>query len=147
MRDLAGRQGLEGRVGFLGFQEDPAEAFRALDVVVHASTRPEPFGLTIVEAMACAKPVVAAAAGGAAELFQDGRDALGHPPGDADALAAAVGRLVDDPALPARLSAECAGRCSPASRPTSSARFLKMYRQARQETCLPIPQVFLPSNR
>ena len=83
-------------VGFIGFQEDPVEAFRGLDVVVHASTRPEPFGLTIVEAMACGKAVVAAAAGGAAELFRDGRDALGVASGDAAALAAALRRLVED---------------------------------------------------
>ncbi len=145
LRDLAGRLGLEGRVGFLGFQEEPAEAFRALDVVVHASTRPEPFGLTIVEAMACAKPVVAAAAGGAAELFQDGRDALGHPPGDAAALAAAVGRLVDDPALRARLGAEARRTVLARFTPNDlGARFLEMYKQARQESLPPDPSSLPP---
>ena len=74
--------GLAGRVGFAGHQADPAAAIRALDVVVHASTRPEPFGRVIVEGMACGRAVVAVADGGAAELFEDGVTALGCPPGD-----------------------------------------------------------------
>src|SRR5262249_50643490 len=77
-------------VGFVGFREEPAECYRALDVVVHASTRPEPFGLTIAEAMACGRAVIAAQAGGAAELFTPGYDALGVAPGDVAALAEAV---------------------------------------------------------
>jgi glycosyltransferase involved in cell wall biosynthesis len=90
---LAGR-----RLGFLGFQQDTAAVYRALDVVVHASTQPEPFGLTIAEAMACARPVVVARAGGAAELFTGDHDAVGVPPGDAAALAAALRDLAADPA-------------------------------------------------
>jgi glycosyltransferase involved in cell wall biosynthesis len=87
---------IEGAVGFVPFQPDPVRAYRALDVVVHASTRPEPFGLTIVEAMACARPVIAVQAGGAAELFRPGHDALGIPPGDPAALAEAVLALARD---------------------------------------------------
>ena len=52
LRRLAANLGLEGRVGFTGFVDEPAAAMRALDVVVHASTQPEPFGLVIAEAMA-----------------------------------------------------------------------------------------------
>ena len=70
--------------------------YRALDVVVHASTHPEPFGRTIVEAMACSRPVVVANAGGASELFTEGKDALGVTPGDPDALAQAMDRLIDN---------------------------------------------------
>ena len=64
-----------GRVGFTGFLP-PAPAMRALDVVVHASTRPEPFGLVIAEAMACGRAVITSASGGAAELVDAGEDAL-----------------------------------------------------------------------
>ena len=77
----AAANGLAGRVGFVPFQTDPADVYRMLDVAVHASTRPEPFGLTIAEAMGCGKPVVVSAAGGAAELFTPGHDGLGHTPG------------------------------------------------------------------
>jgi glycosyltransferase involved in cell wall biosynthesis len=103
LRSLARRLGVEGRVGFVGFQDNPAHAYRGLDVVVHTSTRPEPFGLTIVEAMACARAVLVARAGGAAELFTHGVDAVGFPPGDVPALARVVGELVRDARLRQRL--------------------------------------------
>ena len=97
------QRGLEDRVAILGFTADTAEVYRSLDVVVHASTLPEPFGLTIAEAMACGRAVVVSAAGGAVELFTDGHDALGFPPGDAGKLAATIRRLAEDPPLRARL--------------------------------------------
>jgi len=108
LQRLIDQAGLGGRVGMTGFVDDPAAAMRALDVVVHASTRPEPFGLVIAEAMACGRPVIATAAGGAAELVDDGVDALAVPPNDAAALADAIRRLAGDAALRARLGA--AGR-------------------------------------
>jgi glycosyltransferase involved in cell wall biosynthesis len=103
LRTLAAKIGLGDRVGFVGFQEDVAPVFRALDVVVHASTQPEPFGRTIVEAMACGRPVIVSNAGGASELFTHDHDAVGVPPGDAAALAAAVGRLLGDSCTRRRL--------------------------------------------
>ena len=90
-------------VGFVPFQLEPAEVYRALDVVVHGSTQPEPFGRTIVEAMACARPVIVANAGGAAELFSDGVDAVGVAPGDPKALSEAILRLAGSPELRRRL--------------------------------------------
>ncbi|WP_435022518.1 glycosyltransferase family 4 protein (plasmid) [Tundrisphaera sp. TA3] len=96
---------LAGRVGFIPFLSDPADLYRMLDVAVHASTRPEPFGLAIAEAMSCGKPVVVAEAGGAAELFTPGHDGLGHTPGDAEGLASAIAALAGDPGLRRRLGA------------------------------------------
>lgn len=96
-------RGLGGRVGFVPFAADPVPAYRGLDVVVHASTLPEPFGLTVAEAMACGRAVVVSAAGGAAELFTEGEDALGFTPGNADKLAAAVRWLAGDAGLRTRL--------------------------------------------
>jgi glycosyltransferase involved in cell wall biosynthesis len=87
-----------GKLGFLGFQQDINQVYRSLDIVVHASTRPEPFGLTIVEAMACGRATVVTESGGASELFSPGHDAIGVPPGNADALARAIADLVSDPA-------------------------------------------------
>jgi glycosyltransferase involved in cell wall biosynthesis len=110
LRARAGALGLGDRVGFVGFQAEPAAALRALDVVVHASTRPEPFGRVIVEGMACGRAVVAIRSGGAAELFEDGVSALGCPPGDPGALADAIARLVVDGDLRGRLGA--AGRAA-----------------------------------
>jgi glycosyltransferase involved in cell wall biosynthesis len=89
---------LRGRVGLTGFV-DAASAMRSLDVVVHASTEPEPFGLVIAEAMACGRAVITTGDGGAAELIEAGHDALVAPSGDAPALAAAIDRLAGAPAL------------------------------------------------
>ena len=72
---------------------------------MHASTRPEPFGLTIAESLSCGRPTLVADAGGAAELFTDGVDALGYPPGDARALARRLLELLDAPALRRTLGA------------------------------------------
>jgi glycosyltransferase involved in cell wall biosynthesis len=97
------RLGIGDRVGLTGFIPRPESALRALDVVVHASTSPEPFGLVIAEAMACERPVIVSVAGGAAEMVTVGVDALGHQPGDAEGLASRITELAIDPALRSRL--------------------------------------------
>jgi glycosyltransferase involved in cell wall biosynthesis len=90
-------------VGFTGHVADVPAALRALDIVVHASTNLEPFGMVIAEAMAAGRAVVAVQAGGASELFEDGVDALGHKMGDAEDLARHLRRLAQDAALRERL--------------------------------------------
>jgi glycosyltransferase involved in cell wall biosynthesis len=90
------RLGLSDRVGFTGFVSNPAAAMRSLDIVVHATTQPEPFGLVIAEAMACRRALTASRAGGAMEVFCEGVNALGHAPGDAHDLAGAIVRLAGD---------------------------------------------------
>ncbi|MGO9449531.1 MAG: glycosyltransferase family 4 protein [Candidatus Binataceae bacterium] len=92
------------RVGFTGFIAEPNAAMRSLDIVVHASTDPEPFGLVIAEAMASGRPVITTACGGAAEIVTDGVDALIYPIGDSAALAERIIRLAGDPELRRRLS-------------------------------------------
>jgi glycosyltransferase involved in cell wall biosynthesis len=103
LRARASALGLADRMGFTGFVEDVPAAMRGLDVVVHASTEPEPFGLVILQAMACARPVIVTAVGGACELIPPGENVLAIPAGDSAALALAIGRLAADPALRARL--------------------------------------------
>jgi glycosyltransferase involved in cell wall biosynthesis len=111
---LAHQLGISHRIGFTGFISQPAAAMRALDVVVHASTRPEPFGLVIAEGMACGRAVIVSNGGGAAELITVGANALGHPPGDADILARHIQRLATDSHLRRRLGQ--AGRSTAAHR-------------------------------
>lgn len=77
-------------------------ALRAADVVLVPSLW-ESCPYAVLEAMAAAAPIVAAAAGGVPELVRDGREALLAPVGDAAALAAAVDRLLDDLPLARRL--------------------------------------------
>lgn len=103
LQDLARKLGLDGRIGFTGFVDEPAKAIRALDIVVHASTQPEPFGLVVIEAMSCGRALVASEAGGSVELFRSGVDAVGYPPGDVEALADRITELVADPELRKRL--------------------------------------------
>jgi glycosyltransferase involved in cell wall biosynthesis len=103
LRELVRSLGLEDRIGFTGFVQDSSAAMRALDIVVHASTEPEPFGLVIAEAMACERPVVVSRAGGASELIEPGVNALGFAPGDAAALARCIEDLARDADLRQRL--------------------------------------------
>lgn len=103
LQDKAASLGIEDQVEFLGFQTDVIEIYRWLDIVVHASIQPEPFGLAIAEAMSCGKPVIVAQSGGAAELFTHNQDAYGVPPGDRLALATAMQYLMDHPQERARL--------------------------------------------
>lgn len=118
LKDMAQQLGISDRVGFTGFVAQAASAMRSLDIVVHASTQPEPFGLVIVEGMACGRAVIASEAGGATELIETilqpnspaatEINALVHPPGDAEQLAERITQLATDSSLRARLGA--AGR-------------------------------------
>jgi len=105
LRRLASGLSLNGNVGFTGFVNDPAAAIRALDIVVHASTSPEPFGRVIAEAMACGKAVIVTAAGGALEIVTSGHDAIAIAPGDASALADSIRQLASAALLRAQLGA------------------------------------------
>jgi glycosyltransferase involved in cell wall biosynthesis len=119
LRERVEALGLGARVGFTGFIADSSDAMRSLDIVVHASTDPEPFGLVIAEAMACGRAVVASRGGGAIELTDAWADSVTHIPGDARGLADRIQKLAADPALRARLGAsgrETAERCFTRSR-------------------------------
>jgi glycosyltransferase involved in cell wall biosynthesis len=82
--------GLENRVNFLGFRADIPQLMTMCDLVTHTSTAPEPFGRVIVEAMLCGKPVIAAEAGGAMELVEDGINGFLVAPGEPQELAQVI---------------------------------------------------------
>ena len=94
---------LPGRVG------DVAAVLWAAELVVHPS-RWEGFGLALLEAMLCERPIVASAVSSIPEIVSDGETGLLVPADDAPALAAAVGRLLDDPALASQLGRSGAAR-------------------------------------
>ncbi|NET02003.1 MAG: glycosyltransferase family 4 protein [Sphaerospermopsis sp. SIO1G1] len=106
LRQKAKDLDIANNVEFLGFQQDIVQAYRNLDIVVHGSTQPEPFGLAIVEAMSCGKPVIVSQAGGAAELFTHNYDAIGVPPGQPKTLASAILDLVEHPEKRHQLSVQ-----------------------------------------
>ncbi|MDQ6945561.1 MAG: glycosyltransferase family 4 protein [Actinomycetota bacterium] len=95
--------GLTGRVDFRGFRQDPEDELRRLDILVHASTIPEPFGQVVIEGLAAGLPVVAADAGGPAEVIEHGTNGLLYPPGDTEALARALKLLASNRPLRERL--------------------------------------------
>jgi PAS domain S-box-containing protein len=97
LRRMADRETLQGAVTFLGFQKDVAACLRKLDILVHASTTPEPFGQVVIEGMAEGLPVVATNGGGVREIVTDGENGLLVPMGDSEALAEALERLIADP--------------------------------------------------
>jgi glycosyltransferase involved in cell wall biosynthesis len=107
LREHASELGVADRVTFAlaSSREDLRDRYRAADVVVMSSEWPEPFGLVPLEAMACATPVVATGTGGSGEFLDDEVNCLLFAPGDAEALAAAIRRMADDPPLRARLVA------------------------------------------
>ena len=90
--------GLGARVRLCGHTDDMPAALLLADVAVHASTDPEAFGRTVVEAQAMARLVVASDLGAPRETVEEGVTGWRVPPGDPDALAAAVARAL---ALPA----------------------------------------------
>lgn len=102
LEDMALQLGLQ--IGFVPLEPNMAAVYRSLDIVVHASTRPEPFGLVIAEAMACGRAVVVSRGGGAVELFSEGVDAASHAMGNASDLAHVLGRLIGDRELRERLA-------------------------------------------
>lgn len=115
------RFGIEDRTTFTGHVDDIDAVLSDVDILVHASVTAEPFGQVVVEGMAAGLPVIAAAAGGPAEVIEDGVDGLLHEPGDVDDLATCLRRLADEPDLRRRLAA--AGRArAEAFRPEPLAR-------------------------
>jgi glycosyltransferase involved in cell wall biosynthesis len=109
---LVAQLGLSERVTFAGHVDDVMTLMAACDVVVHCSTAPEPSGRVIAEAMFAGTPVIGSDAGGVPEFITDGETGQLTPLNDAEALAAAVRRYLDNPqwsrevARRARLRAE-----------------------------------------
>jgi glycosyltransferase involved in cell wall biosynthesis len=88
---------LKHRVKFLGFRSDTPQLMSACNLITHTSIAPEPFGRVIVEAMLCNKPVIAADAGGAAEIIEHDKTGWLTPPGDAHQLAKMICQCHDSP--------------------------------------------------
>ena len=87
---LAHRLGIADRVRMVGNCDDMPAAMMLSDVVVHASVEPEAFGRVVIEALAMGRPVIASDLGGPVETVEHGVTGWRVPPGDPDALAAAI---------------------------------------------------------
>ncbi len=93
---------LEKHVILAGFRPDALSLHKGFDVFVLCSVT-EGLGTSLLDAMACGKPVVATSAGGIPEVVADGETGLLVPPRDDRALASAIARLLGDEALRRRL--------------------------------------------
>jgi glycosyltransferase involved in cell wall biosynthesis len=114
MRALVAQLGLERSIHFLGFRSDVPVLMRAVDVLVHTSTAPEPFGRVIAEGMLAERPVVATAGGGASEIVRAGVTAWQVGANDPAALAAAIRDVLSDAARARAIAA--AGRADALAR-------------------------------
>jgi glycosyltransferase involved in cell wall biosynthesis len=109
MEQAAAEAGVRSRVRFMGVRRDVEDILRACDAFALTSIS-EAASITVLEAMACARPIVATAVGGTPELVRDGIDGLLVPRGDAPAIAAALHRVLTDEALAGRLGASALAR-------------------------------------
>ena len=96
LQSLVKSLGIEEKIIFTGFRRDVPSLIAALDVVVHASCTPEPFGLEVIEGMAAGKPVVATAAGGVLDIIEDGVNGLLVPCKDSKTMASAILQILSD---------------------------------------------------
>jgi glycosyltransferase involved in cell wall biosynthesis len=134
MRKLAHKLGVQERVRFAGWLAPSALAreLAQASIVAMPSLWPEPFGLVGIEAHAAGRPVIASATGGVRDWLEDGISGVLVEPGDADALAGALDRLLADPVRQREMGE--AGRASVAARFTPErhvAALAQAYRTAR----------------
>lgn len=88
---------LEDNVIFTGYRTDVADIVNSLDLLIHSSIRPEPFGRVIIEGMSLRRPIIATNMGGPMEIIQNGISGLLIPPADPYELANAIEYLIKNP--------------------------------------------------
>jgi glycosyltransferase involved in cell wall biosynthesis len=97
LRERIARPDLAGHVILTGARADVPACIDAMDLVIHASVRREPFGRVLIEAMALGRPLIAPREGGPRVIVADGETGLLVRPRDAEALAEAIVQLLADP--------------------------------------------------
>ncbi|MES9991088.1 MAG: glycosyltransferase family 4 protein [Candidatus Thiodiazotropha sp.] len=97
MLELAKDLDLQENLIFTGFRQDIPALMKFMDIVVHASITPEPFGMVLIEGMAMGRPVVATRAGGPLDIVVDGKTGILVPMRDSRELANAILTLLEDP--------------------------------------------------
>jgi glycosyltransferase involved in cell wall biosynthesis len=113
-------------------KEKVAQLMAAADVFVLPS-KMESFPLSLLEASAVGVPVVCSNAGGVPEVFQDGFNALLYPPGDDNAMAEAIVRLIQDRELAKKISANAVKTASRFPWKITAERTLRVYEEVLQE--------------
>jgi glycosyltransferase involved in cell wall biosynthesis len=99
LRRLIGELGLDRNVIFTGYQSNVADFLNLMDVAIHASVLPEPFGMVVLEAMAMSKAIIGSRGGGVPEMIVEGETGFTFPAGDATVLGNRILQLLGDPEL------------------------------------------------
>ena len=96
-KNLCNELGIEDAVIFAGFQKNAIDYMNMMDIVVHTSVDPEPFGIVTLEALSLSKPYISTTVGGPAEVIENGKSGLLVDPGRPDLLADAIRTFLRDP--------------------------------------------------
>jgi len=97
LQEMTSELGLEEQVLFTGYLPDMSSVYSSLDISVHASILPEPFGLVVAESMLAGCPVIASDSGGPAEMISNGVDGLLFRTGDPGSLAEQMSWMLNHP--------------------------------------------------
>lgn len=103
LKQVVSQLGLECNLTFLGYVDDIRKLYGVVDLIVQSSAV-EPFGRTLIEAMAMRVPVIATDVGGPKEIIENGVSGLLIPPNDPQALAKAIERVIEDKSLAVKLA-------------------------------------------
>ena len=99
MKKLAQDLDIENQLVFTGYRQDVPAFMKVMDVIVHASNRPEPFGMVLIEGMAMSRPVVATSSGGPLDIVVDGETGFLVRSYDYKTMAEKIIALLNDPEL------------------------------------------------
>jgi glycosyltransferase involved in cell wall biosynthesis len=96
LAELISRLGLDGRVIITGYRTDVANYINLLEIQIHASTSPEPFGRVLLEGMALSKAIIASSGGATPEIIVHDETGILFEPGSHESLATALSHLLAD---------------------------------------------------
>jgi glycosyltransferase involved in cell wall biosynthesis len=103
VKELVERENLKKDIIFTGWRNDIEDVIGSFDILVQPATSPEGFGLTVIEAMALRKPVIATNVPGPSDIIVDGETGFLVPPGDIKVMAERIIYLLDNPQVAKRM--------------------------------------------
>ncbi|MES9969186.1 MAG: glycosyltransferase family 4 protein [Candidatus Thiodiazotropha sp.] len=99
LNSLIKEYGLESNIIFTGYIKNVSDYLNILQIVLHTSIEPEPFGRVLIEAMSLSKPLIAANDGAVPEIIINNKSGLTFTPGDHDQLAELIVKVFEDKTL------------------------------------------------
>jgi len=96
---LIDQLGIDEHIIFTGYTRNVANYLNAMQLVLHTSVEPEPFGRVLIEAMSMKKPVIGTRAGAVPEIIEEGKTGFTFVPGDHETLGKAITRLLSEPTM------------------------------------------------